>query len=161
MSSKRSNGEGTTYKNEKRQCYEGKFSYNDPTTGELKRKKFTAKTDKEVKAKGESFLKGIEKGLLPDNDKMTVWQWLERWLIDYIKPNVRIKSFEKYESCLKNYIKPKIGEQLLMKIKTPDIQRIFNEMSITAGTKGLGVSTSTVRGTQGVTLVWRLIKALL
>lgn len=148
MGNKRSNGEGTTYKNEKRQCYEGQFSYNDPVTGELKRKKFTGKTDKEVKAKGKAFLQGIENGLLPDAGKITVWQWLDRWLTDYIKPNVRIKSFEKYENCLKNYVKPKIGDKLLIKIKAPDIQRLFNEMLVTGGVKGVGVSTSTVRGTR-------------
>jgi len=144
----RAAGEGTIYQNIKRNRWEGQFSYIDPYTGKTKRKLITGKGQKEVAQKGKAFLKSLEDGLLPDSNKLTVWGWIDRWLTDYIKPTVRIKSYEKYESCLRSYIKPTIGEVIVTKLKAPDIQRVFNEMLITGGVDGKGVSTSTVRATR-------------
>jgi integrase len=144
----RAAGEGTIYQNEKRGRWEGQFPYNDPETGKTKRKLIIGKSQTEVSIKGKAFLRSIEDGLLPNSDKLTVWRWLQRWLEDYIKPNVRIKSYEKYESCLKSYIKPTLGEVIITKLKAPDVQKVFNEMLTKGGKKKQGVSTSTVRSTR-------------
>jgi len=144
----RAAGEGTIYQNTKRDRWEGQFSYVDPETGKTKRKMITGKGQTEVSKKGKAFLKSIEDGLLPDADKLTVWSWIERWLADYIKPNVRVRSYEKYESTLKCYIKPKLGNVIITKLKSPDIQSVLNELLTTGGRKGTGISTSTVRMTR-------------
>ncbi|MBP2660017.1 MAG: integrase family protein [Firmicutes bacterium] len=148
MAKKRAFGEGTIYENKKRDRWEGQFSYLDSATGKTKRKLITARTQKQVSVKGKKFLQDIENGLLPDADKITIWQWLDCWLTDYIKPNVRTKSFEKYESCLNNYIRPTIGHVGITKIKAPDIQRVFNDMLASGGKAKNGLSTSTVRATR-------------
>ncbi|SFL43868.1 tyrosine-type recombinase/integrase [Pelosinus propionicus] len=148
MAKKRAFGEGTIYENKKRDRWEGQFSYLDSATGKTKRKLITGRTQKQVSVKGKKFLQDIENGLLPDADKITIWQWLDCWLIDYIKPNVRTKSFEKYESCLNNYIRPTIGHIGITKIKAPDIQRVFNDMLASGGKAKTGLSTSTVRATR-------------
>jgi integrase len=148
MAKKRAFGEGTIYENTKRQRWEGQFTYKDPATGESKRKLITGKTQKEVSVKGKKFLQSIENGLLPEANKITVGEWIDRWLNDYVKPTVRIKSFEKYESCLKCYIKPTLGHIAITKLKAPDIQKILNEMLTNGGKNGKGVSTSTVRSTR-------------
>lgn len=144
----RAAGEGTIYFNTKRDRWEGQFTYTDPKTGKTKRKLLTGKGQTEVSKKGKAFLISLEDGLLPDSNKLTLWTWLDRWLTDYIKPNVRVKSFEKYESCLKSYIKPALGEVIITKLKSPDVQRVFNNMLITGGKAKTGLSTSTVRATR-------------
>jgi integrase len=148
MAKKRAFGEGTIYENKKRGRWEGQFSYLDSATGKTKRKLITGRTQKQVSVKGKKFLQDIVNGLLPDADKITIWQWLDCWLTDYIKPNVRTKSFEKYESCLNNYIRPTIGHIGIAKIKAPDIQRAFNDMLASGGKAKTGLSTSTVRATR-------------
>jgi len=144
----RAAGEGTIYENKKRGRWEGQFTYVDSVTGKTKRKLLTGKGQREVAQKGKAFLKSIEDGLLPEADKLTVGEWIDRWLTDYIKPTVRIKSYEKYESCLKSYIKPTLGGIIITKLKAPDIQRVFDEMLVTGGSGKNGVSTSTVRATR-------------
>lgn len=144
----RAAGEGTIYENKKAGRWEGQVSYTDPSTGRIKRKKLTGAGQKEVATKVKAFARSLEDGLLPEADRITVWDWLERWLTDYIKPNVRAKTFEKYESCLKSYIKPTLGEVSLAKLKAPNIQRVFNNMLTTGGRARTGVSTSTVRATR-------------
>lgn len=144
----RAAGEGTIYENKKAGRWEAQVSYTDPATGKTKRKKLTGSGQKEVAAKVKALVRSLEDGLLPDSDKITVWTWLDRWLTDYIKPNVRVKSYEKYESSLRCYIKPKLGHVIITKLKSPDIQNAFNEMLLTGGEKKTGVSTTTVRITR-------------
>lgn len=148
MAKKRAFGEGTIYENKKRKRWEGQFTYVDPNNGKTKRKLITGKTQKEVASKGKSFLQDIENGLLPDAATITLNEWIDCWLIDYIKPNVRVKTFEKYESCLNNYIRPSLGHIGMRKIKAPDIQRVFNDMLASGGKTKTGLSTSTVRATR-------------
>lgn len=144
----RASGEGTIYENKKRDRWEGQFSYVDPSTGTTKRKLLTGRSQSDVAAKGKLFLRNIEDGLLPEADKLTVWAWLERWLADFIKPNVRIKTYDKYESSLRCYVKPVIGHIIITRIKAPDIQRLLNNMGESAGRNKQGVSSFTVRMTR-------------
>ena len=148
MPKKRAFGEGTIYENKKRNRWEGQFTYIDPSTGETKRKLLTGKTQKEIAQRGKKFLQQIESGLLPDAGRITLWEWLECWLNDYIKPNVRIKSFEKYEGCLSSYIRPNLGHISIIKIKAPDVQKVLNDLLVNGGRGKNGLSTSTVRATR-------------
>lgn len=56
MARKRAVGEGTIYYNDKRERWEGQFSYVNDKTGNNIRKKITGKTQKEVAVKGKAFL---------------------------------------------------------------------------------------------------------
>ena len=73
---------------------------------------------------------------------------LEAWLTDYAKQNVRLKSYLKYESSLKQYIYPKFGKVLLVKLKDADLQRHWNTMLESGGKKKQGLSALTVRNTR-------------
>lgn len=144
----RAAGEGTIYENVKRNRWEGQFPYTDPATGKTKRKLIIGKSQTEVSKKGKEFQDNIKSGLVLGADKKTLWEWLDHWLNECIKPNVRIKSFEKYESCLKSYIKPKLGDKPIKKLAPEDFRKVFNEMLSRGGRAGTGVSTSTVRATR-------------
>lgn len=150
MARKRAIGEGTIIYNERRERWEGKFPYKDKND-KSKRKNFTGKTQKEVAAKGKAFLKSLENGLLAESDKITVGEWLERWLEDYARPNVAIGTYEKYFKDMHDYIIPRLGRILLNKLKAPDVQRAFNEILVSGrkrprkGETESGLSTSIVR----------------
>lgn len=145
MSKRRSGGEGTAVYNEARDRWEGKFSYIDPDTGQAKRKTFTGKTQKIVMAKGQEFLNNIKNGLLPNADEITLSEWNDRWLEDYVKPTVRIKTYEKYESCLRYIKMSRLGNLPMAKIKSPDIQRVLNKLLTNGGRGGAGLSSGLVR----------------
>lgn len=147
--SKRGHGEGSLEWDEKRQCYFVKVSYKDPSTGQTKRKKLKGTKKKPESLKiGQKWLQDLEGGLLPDADKTTLWEWLDRWLQDYAKPRLRVKAFDKYESCLRCYIKPHLGNVQIGKIKSPDVQRVLNRLLSEGGSKHTGISTSTVKATR-------------
>lgn len=144
MAHRRSNGEGTAYYNEKRQRWEAQASYKD-SDGNSKRKLFTGKTQKEVIKKKSAWQKNLDNGLLPEADKLTIGEWVDRWLEDFIKPSVRTKTYEKYYSCMK-YVKAKFEGVLILKLSVPDTQKFFNELLTDGGKENKGLSSSTVRG---------------
>ena len=98
--------------------------------------------------RGRQWLAELENGLLPDADKLTVKEWLQTWLEQYAEPNVRIKSYKKYESCLRQYIYPKFGRVTLKKLSDVDLQRHWKSMATEGGVKGLVLSALTVRNTR-------------
>ena len=72
--------------------------HEDPKTGEKKRKKFVGlpgDRQNEVLKLGRKWVDDISTGLLPHADKITVKGWLDTWLEDYAKQNVRLKSYLK------------------------------------------------------------------
>lgn len=148
MAGRRANGEGYVRYNDERQCWEARFSKKDPASGITYRRKFSGKTQREATSKGKNWIQEIESGMLPNAHKMTVNEWIDIWLEDYIKPNVRIKSYLKYESSLRCNIKPHIGNLPLKNITTLEVQRLFTQLQQTGGVKKVGLSPTSIRITR-------------
>jgi len=150
----RAKGDGSISWDEKRGCWFVRVTYQDPRTGETKRKKLKGAEDNTPKGKsvtlkiGQKWLEQIEQGMLPDAEKITLGDWIDTWLKEYIKPNVRVKSYDKYEGCLIQYVKPKLGKLLLRQIRETQLTTLFNELLRSGGKKGTGLSTSTVKATR-------------
>jgi len=148
LGNKRFRGEGTVAYNEHRENYIARFSYIDMRTGIVKRKSFSAKSAQEALQRGKKWKRDIETGLLPHGEKTTLWAWLDFWLINYAKNKVREKTFDKYESCLRCYVKPRLGNVAIQKITGIQVQQTFNELLVTGGERGKGISSSTVNATR-------------
>jgi len=133
---KRGNGEGCATYNSERCYWEARFSFEDSITGEIKRRKFTGEKgakQSEVLMKGRKWLVEMENGLLSDAGKVTLGHWMTSWLADYIKPNGKPKTHEKYQSQVDLYINPSIGQKLLGKVTAPDLQRLYNRLMTEGG----------------------------
>lgn len=80
MTLRRSNGEGTIYFNKKTNTYEGQFYYEDPATGEKKKKKLSGKSMKLVNQRGKEFLAKMKKAraevLSCQSEAGTVGAWM-------------------------------------------------------------------------------------
>jgi integrase len=145
MAQKRGHGEGAVRYNDNKSYWEARFTYDDPISGGKKRRMFTGKSQREALTKGRSWLREIENGLLPDADKLTLGVWLDRWIDDYVKGKTKPKTLEKYQSQVKLYIKPILGDVLITKVKGPDVQRMYNKLTEAGGKKCDGLSCYTVR----------------
>lgn len=148
MARRRANGEGYISYNKERQRWEARFSKKDPASGITYRRTFTGKNQREAINKGKAWIQEIENGILPNAHKITVAEWINIWLEDYIKPNVRIKSYLKYESSLRCNIKPHIGNLPLKNITTLAVQRLFTQLQQTGGVKKTGLSPTSIRITR-------------
>ena len=105
MAKRRGHGEGAIY-----QRTDGRW------VGRLvlpdgKRKSYYAKTRKEARDKLKQAMKDQDDGLDLSTGRLTVAQYLEKWLAASVKPSTRHKTFTTYESLCRTAIAPRIGNR--------------------------------------------------
>lgn len=93
-----------------------------------KRKTYYAKTRKEVAEKLREAQRKKEDGLALDTDRQTVAQFLERWL-QAVKPSVKTRTYEGYESIIRVRVLPRIGTRRLAKLSGDDMQALYGELA--------------------------------
>jgi integrase len=89
---------------------------------------------------------------------VTLDEFLTRWLDNAAKPKLRDKSYHSYESLLRRYIRPVLGERILAAVTPLDVQDAYQKMI------DRGLSSRTVRYTHSVlrsamrqAIRWRLL----
>ena len=76
--------------------------------------------------------------------KITLNEYLDRWLETAVKPRVREKTCQDYEGMLRRYVRPSLGERLLMALRPLDLQTTYQQMM------QRGLSARTIRYTHAV-----------
>ena len=115
------NGEGSVYYENNTERYV--FAYTDPN-GQRKRRRFKTRKEAE-KAKRETFT-SMDRGEYVEASAMTVGQWLDIWLKEYVKSTDRISTYLAYEGIIKNHLTPTIGKYELQKLRAEHIQAWVN-----------------------------------
>ncbi len=124
---KKGNGEGSVYFNEKKKLWIGQISFNDPATGEGKRKNFSGKSKTEVLAKMRENQHLKDTGRLITPKKMTLSDWLDTWLSDYKKGELKASTYDSYHRLIETHIKTRLGGTQLTKLTTNMIQKFYKE----------------------------------
>ena len=127
MAKRRANGEGSIRKR-KDGRWEGRYTAGrDPVTGKAIYKNVLGKTQSEVK---EKLKAAIEKtGVQPlKTEYYTVGQWLDAWMENYAKLQVRASSYKTYRGFIENHIKPALGDMPLEKLTAMDLQRLYKHL---------------------------------
>ncbi len=128
MAKKKGNGEGTVYQRSNG-SWTAQISYIDPSTGNKKRKTVSGKTKQEVLKKKRDIEILKDTGRLVDTGKITVGQWLDRWLELYKKPALKPSAWFSYKSNTDLHIKPSLGNRQLDRLMASDIQALYNRLS--------------------------------
>ena len=146
---KRANGEGNIRKRSNG-TWEARVTLGfDSETGKQISKSIYGRTQKEVRDKlAELQLEEVQQADNPlagpdpstvaeDSEKeMTLSAWIDEWLENYLA-DVKYGSYVSYESVTRVHIKPALGDKVLTKLRTPDIQMFYNSLR----TKGLSAKT--------------------
>jgi integrase len=97
-------------------------------------------------------------GMFFEPTRMSLDQYLDKWLETAAKPKLRAKTHRDYEALLKRYVRPELGTRSVSKIEPLDIQTLYCSM------QERGLSARTVRFTHAVlraslhqAVKWRLI----
>ena len=151
MAKRRANGEGSIRKR-KDGRWEGRYTAGrDPVTGKVIYKNVLGKTQAEVKAKLKT---AIEKSGSPGitTEHYTLGQWLDAWMENYAKLQVRPSSHKTYQGFIENHIKPTLGDISLEKMTAMDLQRLYKHLlesgrveCTESRSKPKGLSVKTVR----------------
>ena len=91
--------------------------------GKRRRKFVNVKgTKAEAQQKLREILSSLDKGLPVETGKVSVGDFLQRWLKDYAVPNTRARTAERYESDIRLHISPALGHIPLSRLAPADIQ---------------------------------------
>jgi integrase len=96
------------------------------------RKTYYGKTQKEAAGKLNEAKRQLEDGVDLSAEKLTVKAYLDKWLSASVKPSVKTKTFEGYESICRVRVAPRIGSKKLAKLTALDLQALYSDLA-TAG----------------------------
>jgi integrase len=136
---RRGHNEGTVYYWPERDRWVVQISL-----GPGKRKKFYCKTKQEAVRKKNEVLRELEQGMLATGSQQKLKDYLNHWLEDICKPNLRISSCVKYEKIIRLYIVPELGGVQLQKLTPGQVQALCTKIW------KRGLSSKTVNSIHGL-----------
>ena len=87
-----------------------------------------AHTQKELTEKLHQNIERYQDVELTEDSRMTLGEWLDRWLTDYKENTVRPGTFAGYRSCIENYIKPQLGGKQVSLVTAQDVQKLYRKL---------------------------------
>ena len=87
-----------------------------------------AHTQKELMEKLHQNIERYQDVELTEDSRMTLGEWLDRWLTDYKENTVRPGTFAGYRSCIENYIKPQLGDKQVSLVTAQDVQKLYRKL---------------------------------
>lgn len=90
-----------------------------------KRKTFYGETRREVQEQLTKALADIQKGLPLANERITVEQYLERWLAESAPMALRLSTAQSYAYLIRSYILPDLGRITLVHLAPQDVQQLL------------------------------------
>lgn len=118
---RRANNEGTIFQ-EKSGLWVAEVSLPD---GKRKRKR--SKTQKVVKDWLLAQREAVRDGTVVENDKVTVGDFLDRYMSDIAEHNLRPKTLEGYRYLIRMHLKPGLGRVRLSQLRPEQVQSLYSE----------------------------------
>lgn len=115
----------------------------DPGTGKQIQRSITGKTQKEVAQKLKAATAAIDAGTYKAPCKMTVGEWLDIWVAEYLK-NVKPLTQHNYAKQVRKHLKPALGAVKLEALDPHRIQKFYNSLSES------GLAPKTVKNIHGI-----------
>jgi integrase len=145
MAKRRGNGEGSVSQRPDGR-WQAQVTIGYGPDGKPKRRTFYGKSRKEAVGKMNLALHEIRTGNYIEPTKLTLGEWMEKWLNEYKKPKLRQSTWENYFTMIEAHIKTDLGGIPLTKLQTHTLQSYYNE-KLASGRKdgGGGLSTRMVR----------------
>lgn len=143
---RRAKGEGTIYPR-KDGRYEG-AAYLPTATGGTKRVRVYGRTQAEVRERLTEAKANAQQGIPVPGKVWRVGDYLDYWLENVVRPSLRPKSIQQYESVSRLYLKPGLGSIKLTDLSVPMVQAFLNEQVTVTVAKGHSISK--VKGMRAV-----------
>ena len=131
MAKRRPAGDGMVRKREDGR-WEGRIVIGHKENGEPLFRHVYAKSQKALLDKLHQNIECYRDVELTEDSRMTLGEWLDRWLAEYKAGTVRPGTLEGYRRYIEYYIKPQLGDKQISLISQQDIQRMYRRLK-TAG----------------------------
>jgi len=136
---KRGQNEGSIRKR-KDGKWEARVTVGIDPDGKQRRKSLYGKTRQEAAIKMADLLNDLHKGTLIDPTSITVAQWLDEWMREYKKLQLKPTTYINYTGYIDRHINPMLGKHKLMDLRTDIVQRFINDLM------KLDLATGTIHG---------------
>ena len=127
MAKRRPAGDGMVRKRDDGR-WEGRIVIGHKENGEPLFRHVYAKTQKALLDKLHQNIECYRDVELTEDSRMTLGQWLDRWLTEYKAGTVRPGTLKSYRCYIEYYIKPQLGDKQISLISQQDIQRMYRRL---------------------------------
>lgn len=127
MAKRRPNGDGLVRKRDDGR-WEGRIVVGRKNNGNPIYRYVFGKTQKELLEKLHGYIETYRGAELTEESKMTLGEWLDRWMNEYMLFTIRESTRDCYLTMIENHIKPHLGDKPLAFITTAEIQRMYNKV---------------------------------
>lgn len=101
-------------------------------------------TKKEAQKALREIHQQIDNGCYVEPDRISLADYLDRWLKEYVQPNLSAKTAQEYAQKIRSYVVPNLGATRLVDLKPLHLQSFYNRMLESGGAKGTGLSARSV-----------------
>ena len=150
MAKRRPSGDGMVRKREDGR-WEGRIVVGHKKNGDPIHRYVLARTQKELIVKLHDCIEMYRDADLTEDSNMTLGEWLDRWINEYIIFTIRESTLDSYKAMIKNQIKPYLGDRPLSALTTQELQKFYNTVKKKGRVKpdkrhGTELADSMVRG---------------
>lgn len=144
MGGRSANGEGSLYRRQTDGRWIGAVVIGYDENGNPKRKTVSGKSRSEAFSKLRDLQGKLALGLPPPDDRLTLGELLDEWLMHAVPLRVSKATAANYESLIRTHIQPVLGRRRLSKLQPSDVQGFINSKLAE------GLSVRTVRLLRGL-----------
>lgn len=127
MAKRRPSGDGMVRKRSDGR-WEGRIVVGHKENGNPIFRYLYAKTQKELLEKLHQCIESYRDVELNEDSRMTLGEWLDRWLAEYMAGTVRPSTLDGYRSYADKYIKPILGDKRISLITSTDVQKMYAKL---------------------------------
>ena len=127
MGKRRPSGDGMVRKRDDGR-WEGRIVVGHKANGDPIFRHVYAKTQKALTEKLHQSIECYQDVELTEDSRMTLGEWLDRWLAEYKDGTIRPGTLEGYRNYIENYIKPQLGGKQVSLITPQDVQRMYRRL---------------------------------
>lgn len=127
MARRRPSGDGMVRKREDGR-WEGRIVVGHKRNGDPIFRYVLAKTQKELLDKLHRDIETYQDMELTEDSRMTLGEWLDRWLDEYAADTLRPSTLRSYRQYIRCYIKPVLGDKVISRITRMDIQKMYTQL---------------------------------
>ena len=127
MAKRRPQGDGTIRKRSDGR-WEGRIIVGHKDNGKPMYKSVFGKTQKATLKELHRLIDLYRDVELTEDSRMTLGEWMDKWLDEYMVFSVRESTLQGYRTMVKNQVKRFLGDKQLSSLTTADIQKFYNKI---------------------------------
>ena len=127
MAKRRADGEGNV-RQKRPNLWEGRIVAGHKKDGSPIYKYVSGRTQKEAYEKLRELITEYRNVELTEDSQITVEEWLQKWMDEYMMFSIREQTWKSYESVIRLHIIPNLGNKKVASLTTSVVQKFYNKL---------------------------------